>query len=317
MRGSVRPRRPFRGSESRLRAAALAVLLSLPAAGAGAAECAIAPAPAFDGKALAVPPGTRVGVALGSGSMHGLAHIGVIQEFEARGLRVDVVAGTSVGALVGALWASGLTADRIAGMSRSGNLQDWAGFAGSWQGLFSSEALRTPLEAVFEKRPIESWPKRFGAVATNVANGERRVIAAGDGATAVQASSAVPVLYRPIIVKGERLVDGALVEPVPVETARDLGANFVIGVDVAYRPHEEQANGLTQYAFQAMHILVNSLAAVQMRSADVGIRLNLHQRFVECGNESLIAAGREAVAKAWPELSRELARRPQQRSAAR
>jgi NTE family protein len=313
----VRAGRAFRRCSARLRAAILAGVLCLPAAGFGAAECAVPPPPPFEGKTLVVPAGTRVGLALGSGSMHGIAHIGVLQELEARGLSVEVVAGTSVGALVGALWASGVSAERIAGMGRSGTLQDWAGFAGSWQGLFSSEALRVPLENLFEKRPIESWPKRFGAVATNVANGERRVISTGDGATAVRASSAVPVIYRPIIVKGERLVDGALVEPVPVLAARELGADFVIGVDVAYRPHEEAASGLTQYAFQAMHILVNSLAAAQMRSADIGIRLNLHQRFMKCGNEALIASGREAVAQAWPELARELARHSQQRAAAR
>jgi hypothetical protein len=69
------------------------------------------------------------------------------------------------------------------------------------------------------------------------------------------------VLFVPVAVRGERLVDGALVEPVPVDAARDLGATLVIAVDVAYRPHEEEASGLTAYAFQAMHILVNSLAA--------------------------------------------------------
>ena len=313
----MRARSPFRGSEARLRAAAFAVLLSLPLAGFGATECAVAPPPAFDGKALPLPAGTRVGLALGSGSMHGLAHIGVIQEFEARGLKVDVVAGTSVGALVGALWASGVDADRIAAMSRSGHLQDWGGFAGSWQGLFSSEALRAPLDSAFQQRPIEAWPKRFGAVATNVANGERRVISTGDGAAAVRASTAVPVLYSPVTVKGERLVDGALVEPVPVIAARELGANFVIGVDVAYRPYEEAASGITQYAFQAMHILVNSLSKVQMRSADLVLHLNLHHRFMECGNESLIAAGREAVATAWPEIARAFLKRSQRPAVAR
>jgi NTE family protein len=259
----------------------------------------------------------RVGVAFGSGSTHGVAHIGAIQELEARGLEVDVVAGTSVGALVGALWASGLTGDRIAELSRTGALQDWPGLAGSWQGLFNSDGMRAPLEAQFGKRPIESWPRRFGAVATNVANGERRVIASGDGVLAVQASSAVPVMFRPVVVKGERLVDGALVEPVPVETARALGANLVIGVDVAYRPHEEDASGITQYAFQAMHILMNSLSAAQLRSADVVIRLDVHRRFVTCGNEALIAAGREAVAKAWPDIVAAVARRSQRRAAPR
>lgn len=313
----MRARSPLRGSDALLRAAAIAVLLCLPLEGFGATECAMAPPPAFDGKSLPVPAGTRVGLALGSGSMHGLAHIGVLKELETRGLKVDVVAGTSVGALVGALWASGVDADRIAAMSRSGHLQDWGGFAGSWQGLFSSEALRAPLESAFQERSIEAWPKRFGAVATNVANGERRVISTGDGALAVRASTAVPVLYSPVTVKGERLVDGALVEPVPVIATRELGANFVIGVDVAYRPYEEVASGMTQYAFQAMHILVNSLSTVQMRSADLVIHLNLHHRFVECGNEALIAAGREAVAAAWPDIARAFLQRSQRPAAAR
>jgi hypothetical protein len=77
-------------------------------------------------------------------------------------------------------------------------------------------------------------------------------------------------------------------------------------VDIAYRPHEEPASGLTAYAFQSMHILVNSLAASQLRTADVAIRLNVHQRLMECGRDGLVAAGREAVARAWPEILRTL-----------
>ena len=78
----------------------------------------------------------------------------------------------------------------------------------------------------------------------------------------------------------------------------------MIAVDIAYRPHEEEASGLTAYAFQALHILVNSLARSQARTADVVIRLNLHQRWKECGREALVAAGRHAVAAAWPEIQR-------------
>jgi NTE family protein len=251
----------------------------------------------------------RIGLALGSGSMHGYAHVGVVEELEARGLPVKVVAGTSVGALVGALWASGMRGREVAALARTGEL-DLSEIAGSWHGLYSNEPMRAPLEKAFRGRPIESWPLRFGAVATELARGERRVIATGDGVLAVQASSAVPVLFLPIAVRGEKLVDGALVEPVPVEAARDLGANLVIAVDVAYRPHEEPASGLTAYAFQALHILVNSLAASQARTADVLIRLNLHQRWSECGSEGLMAAGRHAVAAAWPDIRRAILARP-------
>jgi NTE family protein len=287
-------------------AAALAVLVAaLPVPGLAAPDCRFPPPPTPASR-IAVPSGTRIGLALGSGSMHGYAHIGVLRELEARGLPVHVVAGTSVGALVGALWASGMDARHVEELARSDKFEDFGRLAGSWQGIFNSDSLRPALETAFGGRPIESWPRRFGAVATNVADGQRRLIVSGDGADAIRASSAVPVLYAPVVRNQERLVDGALVEPVPVAAARDLGANFVIAVDVAYRPNEEEASGLAQYAFQAMHILVNSLAAEQVRSADVAIRPNLHRRWMACGREGLIAAGRDAVARAWPEITRAL-----------
>ena len=289
-----------------LRGSVAAAALAVAGAAAAAPDCRIEPpAPA---PVLRVPEGVRIGLALGSGSMHGYAHVGVLQELEARKLPVPIVSGTSVGALVGSLWASGLSAAAIDALARREEI-DFSQFSGSWQGLYSNESLRMPLETAFQGRPIETWPRRFGAVATELSHGERRLLSSGDGALAVRASSAVPVLFTPVMVRGERLVDGALVEPVPVDAARDLGANLVIAIDVAYRPHEEAASGLTAYAFQAMHILVNALAASQLRTADVAIRLNLHQRWKDCGQDGLVAAGRHAVAAAWPQIQREIVAR--------
>jgi NTE family protein len=122
----------------------------------------------------------------------------------------------------------------------------------------------------------------------------------------VQASSAMPVYFSPVQVAGHRLADGALVEPVPVAAARELGAGYVIAVDVAYRPYEEAASGLFQNGFQAMHILVNALAATQMRAADFPLRMDLHKTMTDCGTQSLVAAGREALAMQWPALRRSL-----------
>ena len=247
--------------------------------------------------------GLRVGLALGSGSAHGFAHIGVIEELEARGLEVHVVAGTSVGALVGGLWASGLTGREIESLARARAWNDARRWSSVWQGFFGSGDLRGQLAPLFKGRPIESWPRRFGAVATNLDNGHRRILMSGDGALAVRASSAVPTLFMPVWIGGEKLADGALVEPVPVDAARALGADYVIAVDVAYRPYEEKADGMVQQAFQAMHILINSLADRQLRDADLAIRLDLHHRLMACGPDALIAAGREAVRRAWPEIS--------------
>ena len=252
-------------------------------------------------------PVVRIGLALGSGSAHGLAHVGVIQELEARGLEVSVVTGTSVGALIGALWASGLSGAEIEQATRESDWLETNRLAFSWQGLYTNDLLQRELDKIFRGRPIETWPKRFGAVATNLSNGHRQVLTTGSGALAVRASSAVPGYFRPVMVGSDRLADGALVEPVPVGAARGLGADFVIAVDVAYRPYEEPVSGAAQYAFQAMHILVNSLATEQLASADIAIRLDLHRTLMADGPESVVAEGRLALRRAWPHIEKALA----------
>jgi NTE family protein len=248
------------------------------------------------------PSSARIGLALGSGSLHGLAHIGVLQAIEESGLPVHVVAGTSAGALVGSLWASGLPADRIEALATTRELENLARFAPASGGLMSNAPLRARLERVFAGRAIETWPVRFGAVATNADNGHARVLMSGDAALAVQASTASPVMFGPVTVNGERLADGALVEPVPVDAARAMGADFVIAVDVAYRPYEGPSNGIVQSGFQALNILVNSLGDVQAREADIAIRLDVHETLMRCGEAGVIAAGRDAMRRALPQV---------------
>ena len=251
----------------------------------------------------------RVGVALGSGSAHGLAHIGAIEEIEARGFRVDVISGTSAGAVVGALWASGSSGAEIENLSRYGDWESMDRFSPTWEALFSSDALRANLQRLLPRQPIERWPRRFGAVATEIDSGRRRVIAQGDGALAVMASSAMPVIHRPVSIEGRSLADGALVEPVPSRAARELGADFVIAIDVAYRPYEDRAKGLVQSGFQAIHVLVNSLAAEQDRYADYVVRMDVHQVYMNCGPQAMIYAGRQAMRDAWPSIEAALAAR--------
>ena len=299
-------------------AACLAGAASAPWARAQASiDCAAANAPPKSAAPLAALGALKVGVALGSGSTHGMAHIGVIQALEARGLEVHVIAGTSVGAIVGGLWASGYTGRQIEVLSDGSEWNDWGAFAASWQGLLNNNALRDQLAKFIGNRPIERWPRRFAAVATDLAHGRKRVLDRGDGALAIQASSAVPVMFTPVVVAGEQLGDGALVEPVPVPTARALGADYVLAVDVAYRPYEGEASGIAQAGFQAMHILINTLAAEQTRGADFVLRLDLHHRFMKCGGAALIPGGRDAVQAAWPQIERSLRLAAQRKAAGR
>jgi len=252
-------------------------------------------------------PGARpagLAVALGSGSRHGLVHVGVIRALRQRGVVPDLVTGTSAGAIAGSLWAAGLDAGRIAEAAAS--LGWLRGLQWAWprRGLLTSHAVADTIRALTADRPIEQWPVRFAAVATDLRSGRRIVLDRGPGGPAVAASACVPALYAPVRVDGRDLVDGSLVEPVPVRTARELGAARVIAIDIAYRPWEAPVSNPVDAAFQAMHIAVNALIAEQLREADLVIRLDVHRHFLDGSDPTpaLTAAGERAVAEHWHEI---------------
>mgnify|MGYP001201249184 CR=1 FL=1 len=240
-----------------------------------------------------------VGLALGSGSLHGYAHIGVLKALEARGVRPGVVTGTSAGAIAGALWAFGLSWERV---------HEAAMGLGWWnhqslaldRGVLRNDAVGNLVARLTRDQPIERWPTRFAAVATDFTTGERVLLSSGPGGPVVQASSSMPVLYSPIRLEGRLLVDGGLSEPIPVRAARELGAKRVIAVDVAYRPKEDAAPGLAGTPLHTVHILIDRLIAEQVREADVGIRLDVHRWVARNGaHDALIAAGERAVEEHW------------------
>ena len=250
----------------------------------------------------------RLGLALGSGSMHGLAHIGVQRALERLQQPVHAIAGTSAGAIVGALWAAGLDARQVEAIERR---LDWSRST-SWvlplAGLVRNDGLQRALDEAVGGRRIEQLPIAFAAVATDAANGERIALTRGPVGASVGASSAIPVLFEPVRIGSRDLVDGSLTAPVPVDVARELGAAVVVAVDVAYRPGDAPASGLMDRAFQALHIMINALAAEQTRRADLTLRLALHQLMRDGDNPAaLIAAGDAALVAAWPRIERLLA----------
>lgn len=176
----------------------------------------------------------KIGLALGSGSARGWSHIGVIRVLERAGIVPDVVCGTSVGALVGAAYAAGQL-DRLEHWVRSLSWQavvkllDFTTLSG---GLIQGEKLLAFFRSHFEDRTIEGLPIRFGAVATELASGREVWLREGSVEDAVRASMALPGLFTPAQMEGTLLVDGGLVNPVPVSLCRAMGADIVIAVDL-------------------------------------------------------------------------------------
>ncbi len=176
-----------------------------------------------------------VGIALGSGSAKGLAHIGVLEVLEQRGVYPEVVTGTSMGALVGAAYASGIPLARIKEIALSINkdsIKEIFSPHFSVYGFVSQEKIRGFLQDLFGDRKIEELPKKFACIATDVRTGEEIIFREGSVVDAVLASISIPVLFPPVRLNERFLVDGGLVNPVPVDAARNLGADFVIAVNV-------------------------------------------------------------------------------------
>jgi len=177
----------------------------------------------------------RLGFALGSGSARGWAHIGILQALAERGLRPDVVTGASVGALVGAAYAAGRLADLERWVCTLTQRDVWRLVDTTFRGGGVMTGARL-MEAIAENIgdvPMESLPVAFGAVATDLYTGEEIWLREGPYMAAVRASSGVPGLFAPTWHEGRWLIDGGVVNPVPVSLCRALGADVVIAVDLS------------------------------------------------------------------------------------
>jgi NTE family protein len=172
-------------------------------------------------------------LALGGGAARGWAHVGVIRALEEANIPIDMVCGTSIGALVGAAYAAG-ELDRFEQWVKTLSLMDVLGFmdVSLGGGLIKGEKLMAFFQKTFTDRPIESLAMPFAAVATDLRTGAEVWCRDGSTAQAVRASMALPGLLTPVRHDARMLVDGGLVNPVPVSLARAMGADIVIAVDL-------------------------------------------------------------------------------------
>jgi NTE family protein len=188
----------------------------------------------LDNADVTAPRRLKIGIALGAGAARGWSHIGVLLELAAHGIHPDVVAGTSIGAVVGGSYAAGKLKEiehfaRSLTKKRVLSMMD-VSFSGV--SFLAGERLRRELEREFSDRRFEELEKGFATVATEVGTGHEIWLTKGRVATAIRASYALPGIFEPVKINGRWLFDGALVNPVPVTLCRVLGAEVVIAVNL-------------------------------------------------------------------------------------
>lgn len=253
--------------------------------------------------------GRSIGLALGGGSARGFAHIGVLQALDEAKIPVSVVAGTSAGSLVGAFYAAGFSPwkmQEVALKVRDIDVADLS--SGNKRGMMGGAALKRLVNSLLDNQPIEKMQRRFAAVATDLASGEKLAIQRGDAGAAVVASCSIPGVFIPAMLEGRELVDGGLTSPVPVAVARQLGADFVIAVDVGGKPSAKPRSGLYEIILQSFEIMGRSLAQLEGKTANVLIqpRTDEFDSSDFSARKEMIEAGYAAGQAALPELRRKL-----------
>jgi len=289
--------------------------------------------------------GFRVGLALGGGAARGVAHIGVIRALEEEKIPIDIIAGTSAGALVGACYALTRSVDEVQkkvvsflqskefrrtklDLLRERKKEDQVPKffdnlkAFLKKGVFYTSSVTRisyipeenfvqGINAILDDVPIEKVQIPFAAVAVDLVSGEEVILTKGPLRTAVRASCAIPGVFPPTLIDGMRLVDGSWVDTVPIEPARQLGADFIIGVDIS-REMDEPGNfqrGL-DIIFRTNAITRHFLKELRLREADLIIRPDIgHLHWTDFGKvDEAIEKGYEAAKAKSQEIRSRLKR---------
>ncbi|MDQ2747771.1 MAG: patatin-like phospholipase family protein [Acidobacteriota bacterium] len=242
----------------------------------------------------------KVGIALSGGAARGFAHLGVLKVLREHGVAIDCIAGTSAGSIVGAAFAGGLSIEKIVEMGRQMSWFRMAKFSYSPKGFLSNAAMGNFLRENFPYDRFEDLPIPFAAVTCDLQTGEAVILRnSGDLIDAVRASCAIPGIFTPVEIDGRRLFDGGVVANVPTKAVKQLGAEFVIAVDVL-------ASGATYWGtpstligifFQSTMMLLRAASKAHHYRADVVIVPKIaHLRPDEIGKiDEFIKAGEEAA----------------------
>ncbi|WP_034294224.1 patatin-like phospholipase family protein [Herbaspirillum sp. RV1423] len=254
----------------------------------------------------------RIALVLGGGAARGFAHVGVIKALESQGIFPDIVVGTSAGSLVGALYAAGnngFALQKLALDMDEATISDWSvPFFAKVSGVLKGEGVQSYVNRSVNNLPIEKFKLPFGAVATDLKTGQPILFRRGNAGVAVRASSAVPGVFQSVKIGDHYYVDGGLVAPVPVHFAREMGADFVIAVNISAQPEAQASSSSVDVMLQTFAIMGQSINYYELKDADIVIQpgLGAMKGSDFAGRNLAILAGEQATMKAMPELRQKL-----------
>lgn len=258
------------------------------------------------------PGGQRIGIglALGGGFARGFAHLGVLKVLEQNHIPISHVAGTSVGSIFGAAYASGAPLARILAVSRTIRFRDFARWSVSRLGIASNHRLGDLIDRVFDSKQFEDMKIPLAVVATDLASGDPVIFRQGPLVEAIRASCAYPGLFEPIQIGTRCLADGGLVAPVPTQAALQLGAKIVLGVSLGTQDGNCTApKNIFQVVARAVSAAQKNQTETWERHADLVIRPDVQSIAWDDFSRvnEAIEAGEAAARPAIPRIQKMLA----------
>ncbi|GHV27408.1 putative NTE family protein YlbK [Clostridia bacterium] len=246
----------------------------------------------------------KIGLAFGAGAMRGLAHIGVLQVIEREHIPIDVVTGTSMGSIIAGAYASGRSGLEMEKIAR--DLQELSYFDLTMPklGVIQGKRISKLIGQITRNMSFADTRVPCGIVACALETGDEVILTDGSLEDAIRASISIPGVFVPVELDGRLVVDGGLVNRVPVSVARMLGAEKIIGIDVGYRGESVRPNGLVQVIMQAYEVMEWQVAKYRSNSADIMIVPDVRgmnpahmMHAADC-----IARGREAARAMLPDI---------------
>ena len=247
----------------------------------------------------------KIGVALGGGAFRGLAHIGALQVMEQNGIVPDIVTGTSMGSLVGGVYACGMDLKLMERFCYSISEKDLVDVCRPKEGIVAGNRIELMLRTLTGNKTFDQTRMTFAAVATDLALGERVVMTEGSIYQAIRASISIPGIFNPYRIDGRTYVDGGVVDRVPISAARELGADFVIGIDVGYHGGEVECDGsLVKIILHTLEVMEWQIMQRTVNTADINIVPALaHINPASMAQaEECIRIGREEMEARMPDL---------------
>ncbi len=246
----------------------------------------------------------KVGLALGGGFARGIAHIGVLRVLEENEIPIDFIAGTSVGALIAATYASGTSLEEMERQGAATHFRDFGRWTLSRMGMASNEPLENFLHKFTPAEFFSQMKIPLSIVATNLISGASVHFTDGEIAPALRASCAYPGLFLPVEYRGQIFVDGFLTETVPAEAARDMGADIVIGVHLEPGLLKTAPRNTIEVISRSFSIIQTAASQLWHSDVDVLIEPEVHHilwdEFVK--TPQLVAAGETATRAAIPKI---------------